>query len=52
MLQHVISFLSLFIAEIFHHKDIVHCVYPSVDGHLDCFCWGAIINNTPMNISV
>lgn len=55
MMQHVTelhSFKNGWIKKIGCCKHIPHFVYPSVDGHLNCFCLLAIENNAATNTDV
>lgn len=46
--------LSIYLSRlvILQCMDFPHFVYVSVDGHLDCFQFLAVMNNTPLNICV
>ena len=46
-------FVSFYGWIVFHCMDIPHFIYPSsVDGHLDCFHFWAIINHVALNICI
>ena len=52
---HVVAFIdtsSLFMAEKYSTLWIDHCIHSSVNRHLDCFHFGAIMNNAAMSICI
>lgn len=52
MLLHVSAVCSFLQMNSFPLRDILWFVHLPVDGHLDCFRFGAIMNNAAMNIIV
>ena len=52
---HVVAFIdtsSLFMAENYSILWIDYCIHSSVNRHLDCFHFGAIMNNAAMSICI